>query len=92
VRFGNSPVIEGRDAVVASFRQFYDSIAAMRHEREFLISDGDTVCSQAIVTYTRLDGADVSLPVASCLHRTPEGLLDRLYIYIDIAPVFAAAA
>ena len=89
VRFGNSPAIEGRDAVTETFRNFYSSIAGMKHTRDTVIVDGDSICSAATVTYTRHDGSTVSMPVASVLHREPSGKLDKLHIYIDINPLFA---
>ncbi|MGO8918385.1 MAG: nuclear transport factor 2 family protein [Stellaceae bacterium] len=90
VRIGNSPLIEGREAVTETFRQFYKSIAAMQHTPDSVIVDGDSLCSTATVTYTRLDGSKVSMPVASLLHRDAGGKLDKLHIYIDINPLFAA--
>ena len=91
LRFGNGPNIHGKTGAVEAFTQFYDSIKAMNHVREYVIVDGETICSQALVTYTALDDRQVTLPVASCMHRTQAGLLDRLYIYIDLAPLYAAA-
>lgn len=89
VRFGNQPAIEGRDAVIETFRQFYSGIAGMKHARDTVIVDGDNICSTATVTYTRLDGSNVSMPVASVLHRDAGGKLDKLNIFIDINPLFA---
>ncbi len=91
-RFANGPIIEGKPAVVEAFGQFFSMIKGMRHVRERVNGEGDSVCNEAIVTYTTLDGRDVSVPVASSLHRTAGGKLDRLFIYIDLAPVFAPAA
>jgi len=90
VRFGNNPPIHGREAVTETFRQFFQGIAAMRHDRDTVIVDGDSICSAATVTYTRLDGSQVSMPAASVLHRDAGGKLDKLNIYIDINPLFAA--
>ncbi len=91
-RFGNGPTIEGKPAVVEAFGQFFSSIKGMRHVREHMVVEGDFACNEAIVTYTTLDNRDVSVPVASSLHRTADGKLDRLFIFIDLAPVFAPAA
>jgi hypothetical protein len=61
----------------------------MSHKREQLVSEGDCVFQGRIVTYTRLDGNKVSMPVASHLRLTAGGRLNRLWIYIDLAPLFA---
>jgi hypothetical protein len=89
VRFGNQPAVEGREAVIETFRHFYGGIVGMKHAREQVFADGDDVCSIATVTYTRLDGSKVSMPVASLLHRDGAGKLDKLQIFIDINPLFA---
>ena len=52
---------------------------------------GEAVSQQSIVTYATLDGRDVSLPVSSYLRRSNDGRLDRLWIYIDMAPLFSVA-
>ena len=59
------------------------------HAREVLVSSGDTAFQGSVVTYTRADGHVAAMPVASNLRRTAAGTLDRLWIYIDLAPLFA---
>ena len=92
VRFGNAPAIVGKAAATEAFEQFYSSISGMRHAAEVLVVDGSSAAQFAVVTYTRPDGSAVSLPVASHLRRAGERLLDRLWIFIDMAPLFAGAA
>jgi hypothetical protein len=46
----------------------------------------------SVVTYIRKDGSEVSMPVASHLRRVGDQQIDRLWIFIDMAPLFAAAA
>lgn len=89
LRFANNPPITDKQTAVAVMGEFYASIAGMRHSRETIVRDGDTAAQQAIVTYIRHDGRDVPLPVASYLHRNADGMLDKLWIYIDIAPLYA---
>jgi ketosteroid isomerase-like protein len=92
VRFGNQPAIHGKEAARAAFSGFYSTIAGMRHEADTVVIAGDLATQQAKVIYTRKDGQEVPLPVASHLRRTPDGLINRLWIYIDMAPLFASAA
>ena len=91
VRFGNAPPIHGKAAAEQAFRQFYTSLSGMRHRREVLVSSGDLVAQMAVVTYTRKDGSEVSMPVASHLRRVSGRKIDRLWIFIDMAPLFGAA-
>lgn len=92
VRFGNQPAIHGKMAAREAFAGFWSSIAGMRHHREALVSLGDMAAQMSIVTYSRHDGSTVSLPVASHLRRSAPGRIDRLWIFIDLAPLFAEAA
>jgi ketosteroid isomerase-like protein len=92
LRFANNPPITDKTTAVAVMGGFYQSIAGMKHSRETIVRDGDTAAQQAIVTYTRHDGRDVPLPVGSYLRRNSAGVLDKLWIYIDIAPLYAELA
>jgi hypothetical protein len=60
----------------------------LRHEILTECTDGDLRVLETAVTYTRLDGADVTLPVVSVV-----GLRDHLVtdyrVYVDLAPVYA---
>ena len=89
LRLANVPPIAGRAAVEATFADFWLGIKGMRHRREQLVTDGDTAFQGSQVTYTRLDGGEVTMPVASHLRRDAAGLLDRLWIYIDLGPLYA---
>lgn len=92
LRFANNPAIRDKATAVEVMSQFYGSIAGMSHAVEALVGEGDTAAQQSIVTYTRRDGGVVPLPVSSYLRRNAAGKLDRLWIYIDIAPLWAEAA
>ena len=91
VRFGNAEPIHGKPDAVAAFEGFWRTIAGMRHRGETVVRDGDLATQQSIVTYTTRDGRDISMPVASHMRRTPDGRLNRLWIFIDLAPLFAPA-
>lgn len=89
LRLADMPPIIGREGAEAAFSQFWSTLNGMSHKREQLVSEGYCVFQGSIVTYTRLDGNKVSMPVASHLRLTAGGRLDRLWIYIDLAPLFA---
>jgi ketosteroid isomerase-like protein len=92
VRFGNAPPILGKAAAEQAFQQFYSGLKGMRHRCESQVIAGDVGAQMSIVTYTRRDGTEVSMPVASHLRRVGEKRIDRLWIFIDLTPLFAAAA
>jgi ketosteroid isomerase-like protein len=91
VRFGNQPAINGKAQAREAFAGFWSSIGGMRHQREALVTDGDMAAQMSIVTYKRLDGSAVSMPVASHLQRSGPTQIDRLWIFIDMAPLFEVA-
>jgi len=90
LRIANNPPTVGRQAVEQSFAEFWSALDGMSHQLvELLVSDDDLRAAQmSIVTYTRKDGKAVPLPVASNIHRNSDGKLERLWIYIDINPLF----
>ena len=92
LRFANNPVIKDKQTAVHVLSEFFSSIAGMKHETETLVGTDDEAAQQAIVTYTRTDGRRVPLPVSSYLHRNDAGKVDKLWIYIDINPLYAEPA
>ena len=88
LRFANNPPITDKTTATSVMKEFYNSITAMKHERLEIIGEGNIYSQQATVTYSSIDGRDVPLPVSSYLRRNANGLLDRLWIYIDIAPLY----
>jgi limonene-1,2-epoxide hydrolase len=87
-RFGNGAAVTGREAVRNAVCGFFTTVRGLRHEILTECTDGDLRVLETAVTYTRLDGADVTLPVVSVV-----GLRDHLVtdyrIYVDLAPVYA---
>ena len=89
LRFANNPPIRDKQTAVSVMSEFYASIAGMKHVRENLFLDGASACLQGKVVYTTHDGREVTLPVSSYIRRNQDGVLDRLWIYIDMAPLYA---
>ncbi len=92
LRFANNPPINDKLTARQVMAEFYNSIAGMRHVPEEVVAGDNVISQQAIVTYTRHDGTDVPLPVSSYIRRNSNGLIDRLWIYIDITPLYEVAA
>lgn len=88
LRLANMPPIIGRAGAQGAFEHFWATLNGMSHRREQLVLEGDCAFQGSIVTYTRLDGKQVAMPVASHLRLASEGRLNRLWIYIDLAPLY----
>lgn len=88
LRFANNPEIHDKQTALQALGGFYGTIAGMSHKAHAVIGSGDDVVQNSTVTYTRTDGRLVRLPVSSYLRRNADGKLDRLWIYIDINPLY----
>jgi diamine N-acetyltransferase len=88
VRFGNAEPILGREANRAAFRQFFEAIRAIRHRIDHAHYIGDTIALEFTVTYTRLDGGEVTVPAAAVYELDGE-LATRFQVYVDQTPLWA---
>jgi hypothetical protein len=73
-----APAASGRETV----KGLRHAIVSEWHEQ------GDTVLELGI-TYDRLDGKQVTIPVVTIYHRRDDGLIDDYRVFFDLAPVFA---
>ena len=87
--FGNAEPLVGREAIIAGVQGFFSTINGLRHHivNQWYV-DADTV-AETEVTYSRLDGKSVSIPVVSIWHTRADGLIDDYRIFFDVAPVYA---
>ena len=88
-RFGSAPPVQGRAAAQAAVDGFFSTIAALRHTLHRVIAHDDTIVCEGEVTYTRIDGSDITLPFCD-VFEVSGGLISAYLIYMDIAPLFAA--
>jgi hypothetical protein len=88
-RFGNGPVLVGHEALADGQRQLYGAVRGLRHRLLGVWRDGDVVTAEADVTYTRLDGAEVTVPVVSLLRLSGPELVGDYRVVSDLTPVFA---
>ncbi len=87
--FANAEPLTGRAAIVEGLGAFYTTIAGLRHEVARELTVGSDTLVEATVTYTRLDGALVTIPAATVIHRDDSGLIDQYRVYFDTTPVYA---
>lgn len=99
LRFANADPVVGRDAIQSAIAQFFTAIAALKHEPRGAWLDGDTLFLEAVVTYTRHDRRQVSVPAVTIFRLTsaehpdgPRPVAEECRIYVDLAPVFAPVA
>ena len=87
MRFGNADEVHGRDAVYDVWAGFCEGVDGVSHSRlRRWESDAGTV-AEADVTYTKKDGAKVTVPVATIYREGDGGIVDYR-VFIDLAPLF----
>jgi len=87
-RFGSSPAVKGHAEIRAAVEGFFASFAALQHDLQRLVADGNVVVCEGEVTYTRHDGSSITLPFAN-VFEVDDGLISLYRVYIDIGPLFA---
>lgn len=89
MRFGNAEAVSGHENILAGSRAFHSSLKAISHEVVNAVRLGNTILTELVVTYTRLDGQVLSLPCANVFELDENGLITRYQIFMDVAPVYA---
>ena len=88
-RMANHDIDEGIDAVRANTAHFFTMIGGMSHSFVKVTEQGDSAYLEAVVTYTRLNGSTLSVPVCTAIDRR-DGLIAAQRVYVDLAPLFGA--
>ena len=88
LRFGNADPIYGRDAARNAWAAFCQDLKGVKHDLVEQWTIDDTTIAEAMVTYTRDDDSQVTVPVAT-IYRERGGEINDYRIYIDLAPLFA---
>ena len=87
MRFGNAEPVQGRTAVHEVWAAFCDGIDGLSHAPRRSWQSAEGTVAEADVTYTRKDGATVTVPVVT-IYRENGGLIDDYRVFIDLAPLF----
>ena len=87
-RFGNAAPVQGRPAIEQAVSQFFASIRRSRHQLVRVWPAAGAVALEGVVTYTRLDGSEITLPFADTMVLRGDRIAEY-YIYLDIAPLYA---
>ena len=86
-RFGSSPAVKGHAEIRVAVESFFSSFAALQHDLQRVIADGDAMACEGEVTYTRRDGSKITLPFVNIFEVNGE-LISQYRVYIDIGPLF----
>ncbi len=92
LHFGNEPAIIGRPQIENAIARFFQAMVSLRHEFTAISCDGQTIFLEALVTYTRHDGAIVTLPAMTVFQMasTDDSFMAKeCRIYVDLKPLFA---
>lgn len=87
--FGNEPALVGPAAIKAGIAEAWTTMSGLSHHIVNEWSSGDHWIVETDVTYRRLDGNAVTIPVVSVWHVAANGLVDEYRVYLDMSPVFA---
>ncbi len=89
MRFGNADPVHGRAACERTWAEFCGSVAGVTHALRNQWPLGDTTVVEAEVTYRRLDGTEVTVPVVTIYEVGLDELITDYRIHIDLTPLFA---
>jgi ketosteroid isomerase-like protein len=87
LQIGNADVVDGKAEFAAALSAFFASVAAFRHTVTNVWSDLDAIIAELRVHYTRLDGAELTLPCCN-VFRLRDGAVADYRVYMDITPVY----
>jgi ketosteroid isomerase-like protein len=87
-RFGSQPAVHGQANVAAYVAAFFGMIGGSRHELLRTWEAADSTVCEGLVTYTRLDGSQVTIPFVNVFYLRGDKIA-RYLIYIDNGPLFA---
>jgi ketosteroid isomerase-like protein len=89
--FGNTPPIQGEEAIQQGVEAFLATIKGLSHEIVGVYEVDGSVTIRLLVTYTRLDDKVVRVPVVTFFEET-DGKISYYQVYYDLAPVYAEAS
>ena len=90
-RFGNAPVLVGREAARASIASFFHGIGSSRHRVSGIWNGAATAVCEGEVTYRRVDHSTVTFPFVNVLEMRGKSIA-AYRLYIDQATLLETAA
>jgi ketosteroid isomerase-like protein len=87
-RFANAQEVEGKEDILSMLQSFYASIEALNHKIIDSWQVDDNVICRGEVTYTRMDGSQLSVPFAN-FFKMKGNLIKSYLIYVDASQLYA---
>ena len=87
-RFGSGDPVHGHAAIREAVNAFWASIAGSRHEIQAAIRQGDMLACEGLITYTRHDGSELTVPFADVFAMSGE-LISGYKIYADVSALYS---
>jgi hypothetical protein len=87
--FANDAPMTGHAAMADGLTAFYGTIGALHHKITNAWTVGPDTIIETAVTYDRLDGRSVTVPVVTIWHTTGAGLIDDYRVFFNLDPVYA---
>jgi ketosteroid isomerase-like protein len=88
VEFANNPQANGKAEIREAIGGLWSSIGGLSHDIHQRYDQRDRSMIEATCTYTRQDGSVLPLPTSASLARR-DGKVEKLKVYMDLAPLFA---
>lgn len=88
-RFGSGPEVHGHAEIRDAVNEFFSTITGCKHTLHNILADNGTLVCESIVTYSRQDDSDITLPFANVFEFEGD-LISQYKIYADAAPLYAA--
>lgn len=89
MRFGNGPVMKGREEIATSVANFFSSLESLSHTLERAWVQDDAQCLQGLVKYTRKDGKVFDIPFTDVFVMGKNGEVAEWLVYSDMTPLFS---
>lgn len=89
-KFGNMPVVTGRNNIKEFVKQFFDGIQGISHQISESWRTPNGVICHGTVTYIRHDQTELSVPFANILKVTADDQISEYLIFADVSELFAA--
>ncbi len=89
-RLANDPAAIGPSAITRSLHDFFGLLEGIRHDISGLWSIPEGWVLEALVEY-RVRGSEPVVAAMATILRTSDDHLDDVRVYVDLAPVYAAA-
>ncbi len=87
LQFNSEPPIEGKTAVLGFLHEFTKNFKNLRHSHGDLICEEARGAGEAVITFTRLDGAEFAVRGVTMVMRE-QGLFRRMAIYADFSALY----